>query len=133
MIAKADTFFVASAHAGGSLDVSHRGGNPGFVHVLDDQRLAWPDYVGNSFYMTLGNLALNPHAGLLILDWESGDTLQLSGTAAVDWSPERAAAIPGARRVVDFAVERVVEIAGAHSLRWKLEALSRFNPGGAAP
>jgi predicted pyridoxine 5'-phosphate oxidase superfamily flavin-nucleotide-binding protein len=129
-IGTSDTFFVATAHPDGSLDVSHRGGNPGFVRVLDERRLAWPDYVGNSFFMTLGNLELNPRCGLLVLDWERGDTLQLSGTAVVDWSPERAESLPGARRVVDFTVDRVVETTGAHGLRWSLEALSRFTPAG---
>ena len=78
--------------------------------------------------MTLGNLELNPRAGLLFLDWERGDTLQLSGTAVVDWSPERAQTLPGARRVVDFTLEQVVHTTGAHALRWRLEARSRFDP-----
>ena len=129
LIDAADTFFIASAHPSGPLDVSHRGGAPGFVQVLDERRLAWPDYVGNSLYMTLGNLEVNPRAGLLIVDWEHGDTLQLSGTAVVDWSPERAETLPGARRVVDFAVEQAVQTTGAHTLSWRLEALSRFIPG----
>jgi predicted pyridoxine 5'-phosphate oxidase superfamily flavin-nucleotide-binding protein len=129
LIAEADTFFVASAHPDGSLDVSRRGGNPGFVRVLDARHLAWPDYAGNSFYMTLGNLELNPRAGLLVLDWERGDTLQLSGSAVVDWSPGRAETMPGARRVVDFTVEQVVHTTRLRALRWRLETLSRFNPG----
>jgi hypothetical protein len=72
--------------------------------------------------------AANARAGLLLVDWETGDTLQLSGHAAIDWSPERAAALPGAQRVVDFTVERVLRSAGALPLRWVLEERSRFNP-----
>ena len=79
-------------------------------------------------FMTLGNVAANPRAGLLFIDWETGDTLQLTGRAVVDWSPERASAIPGAERVVDFAVDRVIQMAGALPLRWVLEERSRFNP-----
>jgi uncharacterized protein len=78
--------------------------------------------------MTLGNVAANPRAGLLFLDWERGDALQLSGNATIDWSPERAAAFPGAERVVDFTVERVIATAGAVPYRWALDERSRFNP-----
>ncbi len=127
-VERADTFFVATAHPGGAADASHRGGEPGFVSVRDGTALSWPDYAGNSMYMTLGNLELDPRAGLLFVDWERGATLQLTGTAVVDFSPERAAAIPGAHRVVDLAVEEVVELTGRPLARWHLEERSRFNP-----
>ncbi|ULR55549.1 pyridoxamine 5'-phosphate oxidase family protein [Streptomyces deccanensis] len=125
--ARADTFFIASHSPDHGADVSHRGGTPGFV-TAGPRRLSWPDYVGNSFYMTLGNIHLNPACGLLFLDWEQGHTLQLTGTARVDWDPGRAAALPGALRFVDFDIERVVEIPHATPLRWALAASSPFNP-----
>jgi uncharacterized protein len=78
--------------------------------------------------MTLGNLAADPAAGLLFVDWERGDTLQVSGRAAVDWSPDRAAALPGAQRVVDVTVEAVVRTPAALPLRWALLEPSPFNP-----
>jgi predicted pyridoxine 5'-phosphate oxidase superfamily flavin-nucleotide-binding protein len=131
-VTSADTFFVATAEPGGSADASHRGGTPGFVSSPDPSTLSWPDYTGNSMYMTLGNLELEPRAGLLFLDWEGGRTLQLTGRAVVDFSPERAAAVPGARRVVDFHVDEVVELAGRALPRWHLEERSRFNPPAAA-
>ncbi|MDA0565534.1 pyridoxamine 5'-phosphate oxidase family protein [Streptomonospora sp. S1-112] len=127
-IAGADTFFVATHAAGLGADVSHRGGRPGFVAVADGRRLSWPDYAGNSMYMTLGNLELDPHAGLLFLDWERGATLQVTGRASVDWDPARAAAEPGAQRMVDFEVEHVVRIDGAVPLRWGPPEYSKFNP-----
>ncbi|NYI97599.1 hypothetical protein HNR12_003876 [Streptomonospora nanhaiensis] len=127
-IAGADTFFVATHAAGLGADASHRGGRPGFVAVADERRLSWPDYAGNSMYMTLGNLELDPRAGLLFLDWERGATLQVTGRASVDWNPERAAAEPGAQRVVDFEVEHVVQIDGAVPLRWGPPEYSTFNP-----
>jgi predicted pyridoxine 5'-phosphate oxidase superfamily flavin-nucleotide-binding protein len=127
-VAAADTFVIATAARDGSADASHRGGSPGFVTVHGDRRLSFPDYAGNSMFLTLGNLAANPRAGLLFIDWETGDTLQLSGRAAVDWSPSRAAAIPGAERVVDLEVERVIATRGALPLHWVLEERSRFNP-----
>ena len=125
-IARADTFFLASRTERGA-DVSHRGGTPGFVTV-DGDRLSFPDYTGNTMFMTLGNLAADPRAGLLFVDWERGDTLQVSGRAAIDWSPERAAALPGAERVVDVTVDAVVHTRAALPLHWALEERSRFNP-----
>jgi predicted pyridoxine 5'-phosphate oxidase superfamily flavin-nucleotide-binding protein len=83
IVAAADTFFVASANPTGNLDASHRGGRPGFVQLRDDQ-LWIPDYRGNSMFNTLGNLAINPTAGLLFIDFAGNETLQLTGTTAID-------------------------------------------------
>jgi predicted pyridoxine 5'-phosphate oxidase superfamily flavin-nucleotide-binding protein len=65
-------------------------GNPGFVKILDDRRIALPDYNGNHMFNTLGNLVINPNAGLLFIDFDSGWTLQLTGRASIDWNSERA-------------------------------------------
>jgi uncharacterized protein len=83
IIACADTCFVATANPAGDLDASHRGGHAGFVQQRGEQ-LWIPDYRGNSMFNTLGNLALNPAAGLLFIDFEGHETLQLTGTAAID-------------------------------------------------
>jgi predicted pyridoxine 5'-phosphate oxidase superfamily flavin-nucleotide-binding protein len=128
LVASADTFFVATAAADGSADASHRGGNPGFVRVTAPDRLWWPDYAGNSMYMTLGNLEQNPSAGLLFPDWSTGGFLRLTGEARVDWSPERSAAVPGAQRIVDFTVTGVVESAGGAGPRWSAPEFSPANP-----
>ncbi|MGW3497930.1 pyridoxamine 5'-phosphate oxidase family protein [Streptomyces sp. NPDC001020] len=124
----ADTFFVATADDDGNADSSHRGGNPGFLKVLSPTRLCWPDYVGNAMFLTLGNLTVNPRAGLLIPDWESGSFLHLTGTAWIDWDPQHAARIPGAQRLVEFDIAEVVEVTAASPLRWGPPAYSRFNP-----
>ncbi|WP_326820002.1 pyridoxamine 5'-phosphate oxidase family protein [Streptosporangium sp. NBC_01756] len=121
----ADTFFVATRAPGLGADLSHRGGNPGYVRMTGERRLVWPDYVGNSMYMTLGNLELDESCGLLFLGWESGDTLQLTGRARVAWDPGD---VPGAQRLVEFEVDRAVHIRGASPLRWTFEKYSRFNP-----
>jgi uncharacterized protein len=96
--------------------------------VLTDRRLSWPDYVGNSMYMTLGNLELNPAAGLLLVDWDRGNTLQLTGRAEVDWDPARAATMPGAQRVIDYEIESVIQVDAASPQRWRLISTSPFNP-----
>jgi uncharacterized protein len=128
LLRSTDTFFVATRHPGHGVDASHRGGNPGFVQVLDGRRLRWPDYTGNSMFLSLGNLLVDDRAGLLVPDWATGDLLHLTGTASIDWDPAHAAALPGARRLVDFTVEAVVEVPAGLPLRWTAPDYSRFNP-----
>lgn len=123
MIADADTFFIGSADAEGNADASHRGGNPGFLQVLSPTRVRWPDYRGNSMFMTLGNISANPHAGLLIPDWDTGTTLQLTGTAEIIYETG-----PGAQCFVEFDIEQVVELTGVSPLHWGSAELSPANP-----
>eukprot|EP01033_Poteriospumella_lacustris_P012602 gene12602-9016_t len=87
LIRQCDTAFVSSYHASDNattshrVDISHRGGQRGFIRVIDDTTLAWPEYAGNNMYMTLGNLQATPHAGLLLFDFDDQQrTLQLTGT-----------------------------------------------------
>ncbi len=114
LIAAADTFFIASYHPEGGPDASHRGGAPGFVRLLDRRTLAFGEYPGNNMFNTLGNLAAQPRAGLLFLDFATGDTLQVAGSARLDWNPGRVADFRGARDVaVIFEVEETLETRGA--------------------
>jgi len=90
LIEGADTLFIATWHPGGGADASHRGGRPGFVRVLDERTLRFPDYPGNNMFNSLGNLVGHPRAGLLFVDFARGDLLQLTGRARVVWKPETA-------------------------------------------
>jgi uncharacterized protein len=122
LIARADTLFVASRSgpaisAAGGLDVSHRGGRPGFVQV-DGDTLTIPDFAGNRFYNTLGNFLGEPRGALLFVDFESGDLLQLQGVATVDWSPDAARPVEGAERAWRFAVTRGWRRRAATPFRW---------------
>lgn len=128
-IAGADTFFIASNHSERGVDASHRGGNPGFVQVVNGNVLRWPDYKGNNMFQTLGNLSVNPNAGLLFLDFETGATLQLTGKAEVLWEDEEKESFSGAERVVEFKVDRVVEVGNAVKLDWLFLNYSPFNSG----
>jgi predicted pyridoxine 5'-phosphate oxidase superfamily flavin-nucleotide-binding protein len=132
LVRGADTFFIATDGPAGARDASHRGGAPGFVHA-EAGRISFPDYAGNAMFMTLGNLDANPAAGLLFVGWEDGATLQVSGRAAIDWSPARTAAFPGAERVVDLDVERVVATARAVPAPWRFLEASPFNPPAVRP
>ncbi|MGQ7956758.1 pyridoxamine 5'-phosphate oxidase family protein [Pseudomonas sp. SP16.1] len=121
LIRGADTFFVASyvEHEDGSrsVDVSHRGGRAGFVRV-EGNRLTIPDYAGNLHFNTLGNLSVNPRAGLLFVDFASGDVLQLAGRAEIVLDSPLINAFEGAERLWTFDVEQVVLRPAAVSLRW---------------
>jgi hypothetical protein len=110
LISHADTFFVASRSRSdvgppGGADISHRGGRPGFVRV-DGNELSIPDFRGNRYFNTLGNLLGEPRASLLFLDFETGDLLQLQGVASIDWSPSVKEQFEGAERIWHFHVAR---------------------------
>lgn len=119
-IRRADTFFIATAHPTRNADCSHRGGNPGFVGVSSGTHLEWEDYSGNAMFNTLGNLEVDPHCGLLFLDWERGATLQLSGKARTRWE--------GEARITEFDVEKWRETENVTPLRWQFGDFSPFNP-----
>ncbi len=129
-IETADTFFIASGFREGGdspafgMDASHRGGDRGFVKVLDDRRLRFPDYAGNNHFNTIGNLLLNPKAGFLFVDFESGSLLQLTGTASIEWDSDEIAQVHGARRLVTLEIDELVETRSAVSLRWNSDAES---------
>jgi predicted pyridoxine 5'-phosphate oxidase superfamily flavin-nucleotide-binding protein len=84
VIRDADTFFLGTTHPERGSDASHRGGPRGFVRVEGNQ-LWWPDYAGNNMFNSFGNLASDPEAALLFLDFGNGRTLQLSGSAELEW------------------------------------------------
>lgn len=121
MIRKADTFFVASyaeREDRRQVDVSHRGGKGGFVKVDEDGKLLIPDFAGNFFFATLGNIKLNGKAGLAFVDFESGDILQMTGDAEVILDSPEISAFQGAERLWSFRARRVVRRRGALALRW---------------
>lgn len=128
LIAAADTLFIASHHPRGGADASHRGGAPGFARPLDGRTIAFGDYPGNNMFNTLGNLAAQPRAGLLFLDFETGGTLQLTGQARLDWNPATVATYRGAQGVVVvFEIEEILESEGA-GVRGRLVERSPANP-----
>lgn len=121
VIESADTFFVASyaeRDDGRQVDVSHRGGKAGFVRVAEDGTLTVPDFAGNLFFATLGNILVNGKAGLVFADFETGDLLQMTGDAEVILSSPEIAAFQGAERLWTFKPRRVVRRRGALPLRW---------------
>jgi uncharacterized protein len=106
---RADTVFLATRHVAAGADVSHRGGAAGFVRVPALDRVQLADYPGNMMFNSLGNVAADGRAGLLLVDFESGRRLQLTGQATISWEAELVASFPGAERVLDLSVETVVD------------------------
>ena len=127
-IQQADTFFIASCHPQGGADASHRGGYPGFVRVLQKNELVFPDYAGNNMFNTLGNLVENPQAGLLFIDFATGDTLQLTGKAAISWDSKKALQFAGANRLVEFQIEKVKFLTSVTSFQWQFKEYSPYLP-----
>jgi uncharacterized protein len=129
-IAASDTSFVASFAPGDDsaarygVDVSHRGGRPGFIGIDDDGALVVPDYAGNGFFNTLGNLMVNPRAGLLFVDFASGDLLQVTGTTTIVWDGPLVAAFAGAERLWRLAPVQGRWLRGALPLRLDLREFS---------
>jgi predicted pyridoxine 5'-phosphate oxidase superfamily flavin-nucleotide-binding protein len=132
LIGRADTFFIATAHPQAGLkagrafgvDVSHRGGKPGFVRVDADGTMTVPDFIGNFFFNTLGNLAVNPRCGLLFMDFDSGDLLQVAARGEIVHDGPEVRAFEGAQRLLRFQVESALRLPKAVPLRWGTAEMS---------
>ena len=126
IICRADTLFIATAHPGAGqgsepsygVDVSHRGGKPGFVRADRDNTLTIPDFSGNHFFNTLGNIMLNPRAGLLFVDFATGDTLTIAATAEIISAGPELDAFAGAERLLRLGIRSVQFAAASLPLRW---------------
>jgi predicted pyridoxine 5'-phosphate oxidase superfamily flavin-nucleotide-binding protein len=135
LITTADTFFIAtsyqaeSAGAASGVDVSHRGGKPGFARIEDSRTLTIPDYSGNHHFNTFGNLELNPHAGLLFIDFLKGSLLYLTGTAEVIWEGTEILTHSGAERLLRFHLQNGYRVEGSLPLRWSDPEFSPFLAG----
>lgn len=140
LISSADTFFIATAflqdgaangdgdgneEGGYGADVSHRGGKPGFVRIDDPTTLTVPDFVGNFYFNTIGNLAVHPRAGLLFIDFASGDLIYLAVTAELIWDGPEVATFAGAERLLRFHVEQAIRVEASLPLRW---SAAEFSP-----
>lgn len=121
----ADTLFIATAYpaaAGGrphGVDVSHRGGKPGFVRVEDDRTFVLPDFSGNLFFNTIGNLLLDPRAGFLFVDFDRGDLCYLTGRVEVIWQGALLDAFEGAERLLRFRLDELIRVEGSLPLRFE--------------
>src|SRR3954466_11945659 len=129
-IERMDMFFLATADADGHPQCSYKGGDPGFVRVLDERTVAFPNYDGNGMYLSMGNLAVNPHVGILFIDFaaERPSRLRLNGTATVDERDELLPTYPEAQFVVRVSATQVFPNCPRYIHRMELVERSRFVP-----
>jgi ferredoxin-NADP reductase/predicted pyridoxine 5'-phosphate oxidase superfamily flavin-nucleotide-binding protein len=124
IISQADNFYIATHYSDDpgdrtqGTDISHRGGKPGFVRIEGDQTMTYPDFVGNYHFNTLGNILLNPRAGLLFIDFDAGDLLFLTVTAEIVWDSAEKRAFDGAERLVSFTLDEGLLVESAMPIRW---------------
>jgi uncharacterized protein len=129
-IERMDMFFLATADAGGRPQCSYKGGDPGFVRVLDERTLAFPNYDGNGMYLSIGNVLQNPHVGMLFIDFVSAapSRLRLNGVASIDERDELVDQYPGAQFVVRVHATQVFPNCPRYIHRMALVQRSRFVP-----
>ena len=132
-LARLDMFFLATADAAGRPTCSYKGGDPGFVHVVDDRTLAFPSYDGNGMFLSLGNVAVNAAVGLLFVDFERQRRLRVDGAAAVQPDDPLLARYPGAQCVVRVTAERIYPNCPRYVHRYALVERSAFVPRAEQP
>jgi uncharacterized protein len=123
-----DMFFLATADAEGRPQCSYKGGDPGFVRVLDERTIAFPVYDGNGMYLSAGNALVNPNVGLLFVDFEGGKRMRLNGVASVQDDDPLLAQYPEAQLVVRVRATQVFPNCARYVHRYRLEERSRFVP-----
>ena len=127
-VERSDLFFLATADDQGHPTCSYKGGDPGFVRVLDEQTLAFPNYDGNGMYLSMGNVSLNPFVGLLFIDFEKGHRLRVQGTATIDASDELVSLWPEAQFAVVVHTTAVFPNCPRYIHRYELKQRSAFVP-----
>jgi predicted pyridoxine 5'-phosphate oxidase superfamily flavin-nucleotide-binding protein len=123
-----DMFFIATADAEGQPQSSYKGGDPGFVRVLDERTIAFPNYDGNGMYLTMGNLTVNPQLGLLFIDFEGRKRMRLNGIASVEEDDPLLAEYPEAQFIVRVRATEVFSNCPRYIHEYRLVQRSRFVP-----
>ena len=129
-IERMDMFFLATADAEGRPQCSYKGGDPGFVRVLDERTVAFPNYDGNGMYFSMGNLLENPHVGMLFIDFvsERPSRLRLNGIASIDERDPLIDQYPGAQFIVRVRATQVFPNCPRYIHRMAPVERSRFVP-----
>lgn len=127
-IERAAMVFVATADADGHPDCSYKGGMPGFVRVVDDTTLAFPDYDGNGMYRTWGNVLVNPHVGLLFIDFENPKRIRVNGTATISGDDPLIESCEGAAFIVRVHAQAIFPNCPRYLHRMQLVEHSVYAP-----
>jgi predicted pyridoxine 5'-phosphate oxidase superfamily flavin-nucleotide-binding protein len=127
-IARAPMFFLATADADGRPDCSYKGGLPGFVRVVDDATLVFPSYDGNGQFRSLGNVLVNPHVGMLFIDFEATKRIRVNGIASIDQDDPLRPAYPGADMVVRVQAHEIFPNCPRYIHKLQMSELSAYAP-----
>ena len=127
-IARMDMFFLATADAAGRPNCSYKGGDPGFVRVVDERTLIFPNYDGNGMYLSMGNTTENPHVGLLFIDFENQKRLRINGIAEIAPAEAVEPGYPEAQFVVKVSVRQVFPNCPRYIHKMQLVERSKFVP-----
>lgn len=127
-IERLDMFFLATADAVGRPSCSYKGGDPGFVRVLDERTLVFPNYDGNGMYLSMGNASENPHVGMLFIDFENQKRLRLNGTAHRVHADSVEPPYPEAQFLLKVAVREVFPNCPRYIHKLQLAERSKFVP-----
>ncbi len=137
-----DSLFIASQHLDESksksnnsnnpinnrgVDSSHRGGMPGFVKMLNEKTLLIPDYLGNNFFNTMGNISLNPKTGIQFLDFENGHRVMLTGTSEIIWAEDQVLPFEGVDRMIKFTLDHGYYLKNSLPFTWDFKSYSPFS------
>lgn len=123
-----DMFFIASTDPTGAPDCSYKGGDPGFVRVIDEHTLTFPAYDGNGMFRTLGNIEANPQVGLLFVDFESSTRLRVNGDATIEFDGPLVAGYPEAIAVVKVRARTIFANCGRYVHEYRKVTASPFVP-----
>jgi len=127
-IERCDMLFLATADAEGRPNCSYKGGDPGFVRVLDEQTIAFPSYDGNGMFLSAGNALANPNVGILFISFEERTRMRLNGVAAIDLDDPLLAEWPEAQLVIRVRAVEVFPNCPRYIHRYQLVERSRFVP-----
>jgi len=128
-----DSLFIASQHIDGDenlnrgVDVSHRGGMPGFVRIPDEKTLLIPDYIGNNFFNTMGNISLNPKTGIQFLDYKNGHRIMVTGKAEIIWAEDEKLPFDGVDRMIRFTLNHGYLLKNIFPFEWEFKGYSPFS------
>jgi uncharacterized protein len=132
-IERLDMFFIATADEQGYPNCSYKGGEPGFVRVVDEHTVAFPNYDGNGMYLSAGNMLANPNVGMLFIDFERGRRLRLNGVASINEHDELIERYPEAQFVVRVQAREVFPNCPRYIHKYQLVEHSRFVPKASCP
>ena len=127
-IEQRDMFFLATADREGRPNCSYKGGDPGFVRVLDDMTLVFPSYDGNGMFLSIGNVSVNPYVGMLFIDFEATKRIRVNGVASIDDADPLRSVYPGADVIVRVRAQEIFPNCPRYIHKMQMTELSAYAP-----